>query len=268
MGFAKMPPGDADAPRSAPALAALLPDEPRWIDLRGLLLSGRCDLWAEADPERGFVAGSWDFPFASLHGRPRPALIAEAAAAGRAACAGRYPVAEWQLLATPEDRPLVEAALPGWQATGIALHRWAGALERPDAGPGAKIRLLPDGHRAAGLALGHVPEPSRFEYSLGWVARRPMAVAVAGGLPVSFCYAAFTTERLWDVSIETLEPYRRRGLAAACFLTLAAHMAENGKAPTWGAMDDNPASLGLAARLGFVRDAQLDGWSAPERAPG
>ena len=39
-------------------------------------------------------------------------------------------------------------------------------------------------------------------------------------------------------------------------------MAERGKTPTWGAMLDNPASLGLAAKLGFVRDAEIDGWCA------
>ena len=146
--------------------------------------------------------------------------------------------------------------------TGITLHRWEGELERLDVGPGAEVRLLPDGHRAAGLDLDHLPEPSRREYALDWVARRPMAVAIADDRPLCFCYAAFTTESLWDVSIETLAPYRRRGLAAACFLALAAHMAAAGKTPAWGAMDDNPASLGLAARLGFVRDARLDGWSA------
>ncbi len=257
--------GETDKPASAPALASLLPDEPRWIDLRGLLLSGRCNLWTEADPEHGFVAGSWDFPFASLYGSPRPGLIAEAVAAGRAACAGRYPAEEWQLLVVPEDRPRVATALPGWRPRGITLHRWEGTLPRADAGsgagPGAEIRLLPDGHRAAGLDLGRFPESSRREYEIDWVANRPAAVAVVDDRPVSLCYAAFTTERLWDVSIETLEPYRRRGLAAACFLTLAALMAADGRAAAWGAMDDNPASLGLAARLGFVRDARLDGWS-------
>ena len=256
--------GETDKPVSAPVLAALLPDEPRWIDLRGLLLTGRCNLWAEPAPEHGFVAGSWDFPFAGLYGRPRPGLIAEAAAAGRAACAGRYLAEEWQLLAAPEDRPRVAAALPGWRRREIVLHRWEGTLAKPHAdlgaAPGAEIRLLPDGHRTAGLDLGHVPESSRREYILDWVAGRPMAVAVADEQPVSFCYAAFTTERLWDAAIETLEPYRRRGLAAACFLTLAAHMAARGRTPTWGALEDNPASLGLAARLGFVRDARLDGW--------
>ena len=38
-------------------------------------------------------------------------------------------------------------------------------------------------------------------------------------------------------------------------------MARLGKTPAWGAMLDNSASMGLAAKLGFVPDAELDGWS-------
>ncbi len=249
------------SPLPAPELAGLVPDEPRWIDLRGLLLSGRCDVQAEPDPARGFVARSWDYPFASLWGRPREERITAACAAGHAACAGRYPTAEWELLAAPEERPRVEAVLPGWRRRGVVLHRWAGELGRDDAGGEADIRLLPGGHAGSGLRLDRVPEPSRREYELDWVSRRPMAVAMVDGRPVSFCYAAFTTETLWDVSIETLRPFRRRGLAIACFLSLAAHMASRGRAPAWGAMLDNPASLGLAAKLGFVRDSTLDAWS-------
>ena len=244
-------------------LTRLLPDEPRWIDLRGLLLTARCDVWAEEEPKRGFVAVSWDYPFASLLGRPGSERIAAAVRAGRAACAGRYPVGEWQLLAAPEERPVVEAALPGWRRQGIAIHRLEGRLGRAEADPGAEIHLLPGGHRRAGLALDHLPDTSRYEYTLEWVSRRPMAVAIVEGLAVSFCYAAFTSERWWDVSVETLEPFRRRGLAAACFLALAEHMTELGLGPVWGAMLDNPASLGLAARLGFVRDSILEGWSEP-----
>ena len=245
----------------APALAGLLPDEPGWIDLKGLLLSGRCEVWAEADPARGFVAGSWDYPFAALWERPGRELIAAATAAGLAACQGRYPVAEWQLLAAPRERRLVADALSGWRRQGIALHRWRGPLDGPAPDAGLEVLLLPAGHREAELDLAAFPEPSRYEYELDWVSRRPTAVAMADGRPVSLCYAAFTTETLWDVSIETVESFRRRGLAAACFLTLAAHMAEVGKLPAWGSMLDNPASLGLAAKLGFVRDASLDGWS-------
>ena len=251
-------PGRCAPPRE---LARLLPDEPRWIDLRGLLLSERCELWTEREPARGFVAVSRDFPFAAVHGRPRLELIVDAVAAGRAASAGGYPAGDWQLLAAPDLAPTIGVALPGWRRQGIVIHRLRGALEPPETIPEAEIQLLPDGHRGSGLALDHVPEPSRHEYTLDWVSRRPIAVAVVDGRAVSFCYAAFTTERWWDVSVETLEPLRRRGLAAACFLTLADHMAELGLEPAWGAALDNPASLGLAARLGFVRDSTLEGWS-------
>ena len=247
--------------RSPAAFANLVPDEPRWIDLNGLLASQRCDIWADAEPERGFVALSRDYPFASLFGKPRPKLITAAVAAGLAASRRPFLSAQWQLLATPEQRSLVERALPGWQPTGILLHRLEKPAEPPEPDPNVEIRLLPGGHLEAGLPLDHVPEASRYELTLEWVSRRPMAVAIRDDRAIAFCYAAFTTERFWDVSVETLEPYRRRGLAAACFLALAAHMDKSGRAPTWGAMLDNPASLGLAARLGFVRDSTLDGWS-------
>ena len=246
---------------STRALAELVPDEPRWIDLRGLLLSGRCDAWAEPRPGDGFAAASRDYPFAALFGRPRPELIGAAVAHGLAAFAHRPTAEEWQLIAAPEHRGLVEAALPEWRRQGIMLHRWPGDLEWPGGPLESETRLLPDGHRRAGLDLERVPEASRWELDLDWVAGRPMAVALAEERPVAFCYAAFTTERFWDVSIETLGPYRRRGLAAACFAVLARHMARRGKTPTWGAMLDNPASLGLAAKLGFVPDARLDAWS-------
>lgn len=88
-----------------------------------------------------------------------------------------------------------------------------------------------------------------------------MAVAIVDSLPVAFCYAAFTTDRLWDVSIETLKAYRRRGLAAACVLALSRHMYDRDLIPAWGAMDNNPASIGLAAKLGFVLESEIDAWS-------
>jgi GNAT superfamily N-acetyltransferase len=242
-------------------LAALVPDEPRWIDLRGTLLTGRCQVWAERAPADGFIVGSRDFPFASLWGRPRPELIAAATSAGRSACTAQPATEEWQLLAPPERRSLVEATLPGWRRRGITLHRWRGNLDLDALGDNPQIRVLPDGHHGSDISFDHFPEESRNELALEWVSTRPIALALTASRPVSYCWAAFTTETLWDVAIETAEPYRRHGLAARCFLTLAAHMARQGKTPAWGAMDDNSASLGLAARLGFVPDAKLDGWS-------
>ena len=96
-------------PRS---LVGLLPDEARWIDLRGLLLTERCDVWAEASPDRGFVARSWDFPFAALYGRPRLDLITAATAAGRAAHDERTKsVPSWSAPISPPGRPAPPTAL-------------------------------------------------------------------------------------------------------------------------------------------------------------
>lgn len=251
------------SPSPTPAhLASLLSDEPRWIDLKGLLISGRCDIWSESEPEKGFVARSWDYPFAALHAMPGAGLIRHAVEAGRSASQGQLVPEEWQLLAPPESRTAVEAALPDWRRSSVHLYRWEGELERPDLDLDVDVRidLLPEGHSAVGLTFDHVPATSRHEYTLDWVAKRPMTVAIVEGLPVTFCYAAFTTDTLWDVSIETIKPYRHRGLAAATFLSLAQHMASQGLTPAWGAMEDNPGSLGLAAKLGFVYDAEIDAW--------
>ena len=247
------------------ALANLVPDEPQWIDLKGLLIGGRCDVWAETDPNVGFVARSWDYPFSALSGNPGYALILEAVAVGRAGVRGQYLTDEWQLLAPQESRAVVEAALPGWRRRSVHLHRWNGDLERPDLDVDVRIDLLPDGHAAAGLTFDHLPATTRDEYTLEWVSQRPMAAAIVDGLPVSICYAAFTTDTLWDVSIETTQPHRRQGLAAVTFLALARHLAGQGLIPTWGAMENNPGSLGLATKLGFVPDAEIDAWYEASR---
>lgn len=240
-------------------LAAELPDEPLWIDLRGLLFSGRCDIDANPQPASGFVARSWDYPFAAMAGRPEAALLAAAVRRGRAAFAD-VPGEEWQLLALPQARAAVAAALPDWRPRRAILHRWPRGSEPADLAVPAEIVLLAAGHQGSAYDLGHVPEASRWELELEWVASRPMAVAVIDRRPVTFCYAAVETESLWDVSIETLGPYRRRGLAGACFAALARHMARRGKVPAWGAMADNPASLGLAAKLGFVPAGEILAW--------
>ena len=69
---------------------------------------------------------------------------------------------------------------------------------------------------------------------------------------MSVCYPTLVTERHWDVSIETVEGYRRGGRAAAAFFRIEREMRRSGRQPVWGAARDNPASLGLAEKLGFV----------------
>jgi RimJ/RimL family protein N-acetyltransferase len=80
----------------------------------------------------------------------------------------------------------------------------------------------------------------------------PIASAFADDRPVSFCYSGWETESHWDVSIDTLDAYRRRGFGTAACLCLIRHFAVRGKTAVWGALESNPASTSLAFKLGFT----------------
>ncbi len=244
-------------------LAGLLPDEPAWVDLRGILLSGRCAVFAGEDPRQGFVARSWDFPFAAVAGRPDADTVRRTVAdAEQSGITEAW--AEWHVLVPPDAAPGVAAALQGWAQREVVLHRFAGALPASPVPPaGSEVRLFPDGSAAGGVDLAHLPGELAHEMGLDYVASRPLAAAFADGRAVAFCYAPFVTEALWDVAVETLEPYRRRGLAAACFAALASHLATGGRRPVWGAMASNVPSMRLAARLGFTPDTSLVSLARP-----
>jgi GNAT superfamily N-acetyltransferase len=244
--------------RGAQALAELarrVPDLPRWIDYRGLLLSGRCRAWAGAEPERGFAARALDAPFAAVWGEPGEAAV-------RAAVGERGGRLDEVLVAAGPGAEQAAAALPGWKPQRVFFHVLPGdppAIDPPD---GADVAMLaPDAPPLAPDLTG-LPAALRAEVG-GYLARvQPLIVARIppgdAGRIVSVCAAAWETETLWDVSVETVPGHRRRGLAAACFAALARWMlVARGKRPVWGAHDSNPPSLALAERLGFVRDSEL-----------
>ena len=90
---------------------------------------------------------------------------------------------------------------------------------------------------------------SRMPAPLTAVARRSST-----GSRRRFSYPCFTTESLWDVSIDTLS----RSIAAAAWRHHVVRFTDRSPAPaiasepTWGALESNTASLRLAARLGFT----------------
>lgn len=244
-----MPPTVADC-------LACLPDEDRCVDLRGMLLSGRCRL--HGDSTAGFVACSGTYPYAVAWGTP-PAMTIRAAAD----TAGWEDAEEWHLLAGGESVDAVAAALPGWDRRGVVLHRWPHERCWPLATGGTDVRGAPHGWRRAGFAVHHLPAPLRRELSDDWVATRPFAAAFEEGRMVSWSYAPVETETLWDVAVDTLAPYRRRRLATACFAALAGEMERRGKRPVWGALEENAPSTTLAARLGFEPAARLTSFVRP-----
>jgi GNAT superfamily N-acetyltransferase len=241
-----------------------LPDEPRWVDTRGMLLCWPVTvIEGEGGPDPSAGGGFAVVPELEAVGAVvgRPGDDAVVRAAGLLAARRREAPAE--LLAQPEDAEAVAHILPGWGRDGATLHTLGGVGEPPALRPDAEIALLEPSERRR-LPPAGVPAPVYREIEPTWRRGRPVAVAFVDGRPAAFCLGILETESLWDVSIETLEPYRRGGLAAACFEALRRHYRSLGKEPVWGAHHSNPASLRLACRLGFLPAARLEIFVQPE----
>lgn len=224
-------------------LLADIPDLPRWVELRDVLLDGSAVVHG---PPRACVVGTtgWGSSLFAV-GEPPLHLIQEAARASPGA----------DLLVVPESHPYVASVLgrPGVRAQILRLR---------------EDRLPTDLSGTCLLSAAHdhlleqVPAPLRDELR-PVLQDVPIAAAFAEGQPVSFCYPSSITETLWDISIDTLEPFRCRGLAAQAVAAMTAHMRALGQEPVWGAADDNPPSLALALKLGFEVVDHIFVFSAP-----
>jgi GNAT superfamily N-acetyltransferase len=226
-------------------LAHALPDIPRWLYTRSILLSGRCEVLGleEGGSEPQFVVRDLEESedrSVFVVGRPPADAIREAAK--RNGDGG-------EVFTTPEGASHVLGALPGWPATRATLHLLGGAPRLPRFAEG-EVRPFEMSDLAA--VAGDLPEELRSELEAAFTGGAPAVAALAEGRPVSFCYAADETETLWDISIDTLERYRRQGHAARCVSYMVEEMRRRGKEPVWAAEETNLPSMRLAAKLGFV----------------
>ena len=228
-------------------LAALLPDVPRFLETRGMLLEG-CDLLGMEEGPAGpnFVARGLypEGELVSVIGHPPAGAIVEAVSRNGDTGA---------VIAMPENASFVSQVLPGWEMKLAILHLLGQAgLQVPGGILEGEVRLL-SGRQEPFVLPTALPPDLREELEDALQRRTPLAAAFAEEGPVSFCYVASETEGLWDVAIDTVEGYRRRGYAERCAVYLIHHMQDaTGKAPVWGALETNAASMSLAAKLGFV----------------
>ncbi|HEX6883318.1 MAG TPA: GNAT family N-acetyltransferase [Planctomycetota bacterium] len=219
-------------------LAAALPDLPRWVAPRGLLLDGRCEVLfgPEGRKGAGYVVLEREGGEAFAVHRPVASLAAQLAA--------REPRVR-SVVAPVENAESWRALLGGWREQPAVLHVHPAPETLPE--PAWPTRFLTLDDLAA---LGEVPDALGQELARA-LQRGPVAAAFEGPRAVSFSHAAYRTERWFDLSIDTLESHRRRGFATAAAAFLVRHMLPQGRRPVWGALDADVASIALARKYGF-----------------
>jgi GNAT superfamily N-acetyltransferase len=223
-------------PRTRDALLARLPERARYVEARSMVLEDRCETWPGRDGEALLVVESSGGGLALLAGRPTPDLCERAVSDSRIET----------LLIEPEHEEAARQSLASWTREPARLFEMP--LSKAEQMPAEEpdVRMLSAGDLDS---LSHWPGELREEF-LRVFPRAHVAAAFAEGRPASIAYSV-ETETLWDVSIDTLEAFRGRGLAARTTRWLIGHMARHGKRPIWGALESNAASRALAARLGF-----------------
>ncbi len=223
--------------RSSHSIAQRLPDLPRWVEARDLLLWGRCEIFGlQEEPDFSLVLRDPATELIVVIGTP--ALTAVQAAV-------QQNVRDGSVVAPQEQATWLTQVLPEWTRTRAILHLLRDPQRLPIASAGQVRFLDPD-------TLDRLPIPAELLRELEVGAEDSLIAATfVEEQPVSFCYAGAVTESLWDVSIDTVPGHRRRGYAALCAAHMIRHMQARGKQPVWGAAENNPASWHLARKIGF-----------------
>ena len=81
----------------------------------------------------------------------------------------------------------------------------------------------------------------------------PVAAAIAQGMAVSVCFCSRLPGQATEAGLETLEPFRGRGYAAAAVIGWAAAVRQRGILPLYSTSWANHASQAVARKLGMVR---------------
>lgn len=215
-----------------------LPDIPRWIEAHGIAVDPAS--WRRA-LGTGFAVGSDRARLIVVAGDADPAAVTR--------LADERP--GYTLLIAIERVDL--AAATGRQVARALLHTLppdgdAAVPEVPEL-DGA-VALPPD------VSLAHLPAELADELEAARP-HRTIWAAFLDGAPVSFAYAPWRSARWFDVSVDTLPGARQLGLGRLVAAAMIRGEQAQGRAPVWGADENNAGSLRLARGLGFVQVDEL-----------
>ena len=250
-------------------LLALLADGPGTVQMRALLELGETQLFGTVE---GAAFAHAEAGLGVLVGKPSEKTLRELTLCGLPP----------ELIA----REPVEVAGYAWEA--VALSTDGARTVHPERSRGMDFRSI--GARPStplGLNGGSLPVPAN-ALGLNGPARRlspaqwprvppelseSLAVAMerravffeaVGDQPVAFAFAPLKSERWFDLHVETMPAFRRRGLARSVVRAVIAHERSEGRSPVWAAAASNAAAVGLGRALGFVDCGQML-WRATKR---
>jgi RimJ/RimL family protein N-acetyltransferase len=113
-----------------------------------------------------------------------------------------------------------------------------------------QVRLL----TSADVPMIRAYDPHLDVAELDWRMRTgAMAGAIVDGQLVADAQPYGLSTRYCEIGVDTLEPYRNRGYSTACTALTCRALQQQGIVPVWGGREDNPASLRVAAKVGFEK---------------
>ena len=162
--------------------------------------------------------------------------------------------------ATPDILPYLREQLDGKnrdEAFDVPFIFGQGICHLPDIENLAPI-TAPDGVEIVTVAQPDIPNlyvHKGFYYALWYEPHiRPetlVTVAYVDGVVAGMAGTSDDCEMMWQIGINVLPKYRKRGIAAALTNRLAIEILERGKIPYYGAATSNIASQRVAHRAGF-----------------
>lgn len=210
-----------------------LPDDPQHLFVQAALRAPGARVRVGGD---GFAVGHLGSGVVGVVGRPdREALLAAASDVA----------APWAIVADRGERARLEHLLVGARFLSATQHVLPAGASLP--APRGDVRPL-----TSMGALEAWPTDLRDELGAALARGVPAWAACLDGQPVAVSYAVHQTPAWWDVSVDCLPAWQRRGLATDAWAALAVAQRAEGREPIWGCLDANTASRRMAAKLGFV----------------
>lgn len=214
-----------------------LPDSPRWIEARSMLLSGRgLVLDFQAGIEASGVLFQEGIGLGVLIGKPDTDLL--------------FQISELadEIICPIENAEHCAGAFEGWSQEGATIFLRDNKVPLPQLDSSQQRTL-----KVQELAkIEDLPELLFEELEEEHKSGTEIYCATKENRPIAFCYAGSISETYWDVSIDALSAYRRQGHATRAVVHAINQMGKHNRAPVWAAVDSNRASLAMADSLGFI----------------